>query len=171
MRVMTTIDPSATSTGLRGVTIIELLAGGDDPPFPLPRDCTAEGLANAGKPREIAFTFTAAASLFHAVGRSDRNGLAVTLTADLGPLPYTAESVHGRAAAFAQIAAPPSGSRVFVSRRQHVVVSGDFDIKTPVQPKAVMVELATWVVEIQPWIAEILPHLIARRSSELQAAA
>jgi hypothetical protein len=126
--------------------------------------------------QRLVFRFTACGTTVQASGKISPQRLELFLEADVGPLPYSAESRAARAAAIALMRAPPPGRIARLDVVQRIVLGGEIVLEAPLTPIGIVAALTGWMREIQPWLTAIAPPLATamvdqRRRDELSSAA
>jgi hypothetical protein len=93
-----------------------------------------------------------------------QNGIpCLTLTGDLGALPYTAESAHQRKSVQMIISAASrhSGLLWTISPRQQIELKGALSIDRPLTPTALVAGTVTLLLRARPYIELLIETLIA----------
>lgn len=117
----------------------------------------ADGELNRIDPRErpFGFNFECLGLRFAASTRVRKSKLWLNLTAKVGPVPYTAESLDRRRDALAIMRASlalPHG-KLGLTRDRHIEICGDVPLVEPVTPVHVISAAAQLVLEIKPYVA------------------
>ncbi len=121
---------------------------------------------------KLSFCFDFLGVTFNADGRHTGDRLVMTLTADLGPLPFSAESASARHAIQELVAASASaeGSVFSLADDQTIRLFHSFDLFQPVSPVHVLTVVTEFLIRLKPWLARFA-ELLAGRSPHHGAAA
>ena len=121
-------------------------------------------------PREaLRFAFDYGGVSFNAVGRRNADSFRLTIEADLGPLPYSVESVQARLSIQDLIAA--SGSliepRFSIGADQTIRVETTVELLNPVSPVLTLTLVTEVLLVLKPWLERLgtLLKAAARRTS------
>jgi len=97
-----------------------------------------------------------------AATRRDDKGL-LTLSADLGPLPYTSQSREARTLAQAIIAAANKRDRpvLELSSRQHILMTGEVSVDLPFTVTSLLVGVTELVLSVKPCLDMLAMPLTA----------
>jgi hypothetical protein len=124
-------------------------------------------------PRDaLRFSFDYQGATFMAEGRRDDDRFVLSVSADLGPLPYSAESAPARQAIQELVAA--SGAliepRFTIGEDQTIRVDAMLDLLKPVSPVTALTMVTELLLVLQPWLAR-LAELIEQASHRPDAPA
>jgi hypothetical protein len=121
-------------------------------------------------PREaLRFAFDYCGVSFNAVGRRSGESFLLTISADLGPLPYSAESLQARLAIQDLIAA--SGTliepRLTIGDDQRIRLEANVELQKPVSPVVTLTMVTELLLVLEPWLERLgtLLESAARRPS------
>ena len=108
------------------------------------------------------FRFNFLGRTFMAVTRPSESGIELDLSARLGHLPYSAESVVGRYSAQAIVAATRQDSpfRLAISRQQQIYFLAGLVVAQPLRPADLMAAIVALLLEARPYL-EALQHSLA----------
>jgi hypothetical protein len=112
------------------------------------------GLARRLRDR-VAFHFTIDGMRFDGAVESRGDGRALTLTADLGVVPYTAEDRQARVDVNAVLAASRTDmahGRLAISPDQHVRMAARIDVGAPMTPVKLLAAATEVVHAAMPWL-------------------
>lgn len=116
----------------------------------------ADGVLNRIDPRErpFGFRFDILGLRFAAVTRARKGKLWLQLAAEVGPIPYTAESQDRRRDVLAIMRATLSlpHTKMGMSRDRHIEVVGELPLAEPLTPVNIVSAAAELVLEIKPYI-------------------
>jgi hypothetical protein len=116
----------------------------------------ADGELNRIDPRErpFGFRFECLGLRFAAVTRVRKGTLLLQLVANVGPVPYTAESQDRRRDALAIIRSSLALPHINMgmSRDRQIEIVGEFPLPEPLTPVSVVSAAAELVLEIKPYI-------------------
>jgi hypothetical protein len=126
-------------------------------------------------PREtLRFSFDYQGLTFNAEGRRKGDAFVLTISAGLGPLPFSAESAEARQAIQDLVAA--SGSLIepqfTIGDDQMIRVAATVDLAKPVSPVTTLTMVTELLLILKPWIARLgtLIEQAARRAGAKPAA-
>lgn len=119
---------------------------------------------------KLSFCFDFLGVTFNAEGRRVDDRLVMTLTANLGPLPFSAESVAARHAIQELVAASASaeGAMLSIADDQTVRIVRSFDLFQPVSPVHMLSVVIEFLIQLRPWLdrfAELLSESSLRRGT------
>lgn len=147
-----------------GHTILPVVGRSRDVGFPI-RLTDDAGAKRLMQQRSLRFDFVAAGTSFETQGEAIDSGVAISIRARLGMLPFSAESRPARDEAIALISTPPQGARVGITAGNQVVLDGSFSVEEMVTPISLITALTEWVVNVQPWLSAISRPLRQRASA------
>jgi hypothetical protein len=105
----------------------------------------------------LRFAFDYGGVSFNAVGRRNADSFMLTIAADLGPLPYSAESLQGRISIQDLITA--SGSliepRFSVGADQMIRVEATMELLKPVSPVMTLTMVTEVLLVLKPWLERL----------------
>jgi len=109
-------------------------------------------------PREaLRFAFDYQGVSFNAVGRRSGDAFVLTISADLGPLPYSAESTQARLAIQDLVAA--SGAmiepRFTIGEDQTIRVESTVELAKPVSPVLTLTMVTELLLVLKPWLERL----------------
>jgi hypothetical protein len=144
-----------------GCTILPVVGRTREIGFPI-RLTGDAGAKRLMQQRSLRFDFVAAGTSFETQGEAIDRGVAISIRARLGLLPFSAESKPARDAALALMSSPPQGARVAITGGNQIVLDGNFAVHEMVTPVSLISALAEWVVNAQPWLEAIARPLRQR---------
>jgi hypothetical protein len=105
----------------------------------------------------LSFCFDYLGVTFDANGRRSGDRLIMTLSANLGPLPYSAESITARHAIQELVAASATaeGSVFSLADDQTIRLVGSFDLDQPASPMLVLAVVTEFLIGLKPWLERI----------------
>ncbi|MEO5335983.1 MAG: hypothetical protein H7841_03670 [Magnetospirillum sp. WYHS-4] len=111
-------------------------------------------LVRRSQGRPLAFTFSFRGVLFAGQAESTYDRSRLRLRADLGPLPYTAESSAKRTNALAIVGAASRalGGRMRLSPDQHILLLEELGFDIPLTPRDLMANTVRLVLEAKPYL-------------------
>ncbi|HEX6979623.1 MAG TPA: hypothetical protein VF342_10010 [Alphaproteobacteria bacterium] len=123
-----------------------------------------DGTVRRSPRQRFSFRFDFEGATFTAEARPDRGDWIIDLTAELGPLPYSAESLAARTAIQALVAARAgsSGLHIDLDDAINLVIRGNVVVPQPVTPVALLTSITEALLELRPSL---------RRLAELLASA
>jgi hypothetical protein len=145
----------------------------DDIPFLFDAVSVAPDGAISHKPREyLRFAFDYQGVTFNAEGRRTGDRFVLSVSGDLGPLPFSAESAEARHTIQDLIAA--SGSLIAptftIGEDQAIRVSATLELLKPVSPVGTLTMVTELLLVLKPWLARI-GELLEQASRRPRAAA
>jgi hypothetical protein len=132
------------------------LLAGDNTPFLFNAVVVGTDGAIAREAREkLSFCFDYLGVTFNADGQRAGDRFVMTLAANLGPLPFSAESVAARHALQELVAASASaeGSIFSLADDQTIRMMQTFDLYQPVSPVLVLSVVTEFLIGVKPWLA------------------
>jgi hypothetical protein len=144
-----------------GCTILPVVGRTREIGFPI-RLTDDSGAKRLMQQRSLRFDFVAAGTSFETQGEAIDSGVAISIRARLGLLPFSAESKPARDEALALMSAPPQGARVAITRGNQIVLDGSFSVHEMLTPISLIAALTEWVVNAQPWLEAIARPLRQR---------
>lgn len=119
---------------------------------------------------KLAFCFDFLGVTFNADGQRIGDRLVMTLTANLGPLPFSAESAAARHAIQELVAASASaeGSVLSLADDQTIRLVYSFDLFQPVSPVLMLTIVIEFLIQLKPWLdrfAELLRESSLRQGT------
>lgn len=114
--------------------------------------------------RPFGFTFECLGLRFTASTRVRQGKLWLQLAANVGPVPYTAESMDRRrdTLAIMRSAATLPHGRVGISPDRQIEVSGELQLSEPLTPAHVLAAATELILEIKPYAALLADFLPAK---------
>ncbi|MGQ0662765.1 MAG: hypothetical protein ACT4P2_04095 [Pseudomonadota bacterium] len=128
-------------------------------PIPLPFNAIqvdADGNVTRTPRERISFGFEFGGATFTATGKIGTSRLDLVIAAELGPLPFTAESIPARRAILDLIAAggPPTG-RIALDEAQTIRIDAAVEIPEPVTPITVVTGIVEFLIAIKPHLERL----------------
>jgi hypothetical protein len=147
----------------------------DDIPFLFDALSLGPDGAIANTPRDaLRFAFDYQGLTFNAEGRRKGDAFVLTLSADLGPLPFSAESAGARQGIQELVAA--SGAMIepqfTIGDDQMIRVAATVDLAKPVSPVTTLTMVTELLLVLKPWLARLgtLLEQAAQRTGSTPAA-
>jgi hypothetical protein len=147
----------------------------DDIPFLFDALSLGPDGAIAHTPRDaLRFAFDYQGLTFNAEGRRKGDAFVLTLSADLGPLPFSAESAGARQSIQELVAA--SGALIepqfTIGDDQMIRVAATVDLAKPVSPVTTLTMVTELLLVLKPWLARLgtLLEQAAQRTGSTPAA-
>jgi len=109
-------------------------------------------------PREtLRFSFDHQGITFNAEGRRDGDSFMLTIFADLGPLPFSAESALARRAIQDLVLASSSviGPHISIGEDQTIRVDASLSLLKPVSPVTTLTLVTELLLVLKPWLARL----------------
>jgi hypothetical protein len=109
-------------------------------------------------PREaLRFAFDFHGVIFNAVGRRQDDAFVLTMSADLGPLPFSVESAKARRAIQEVIAASGAliAPRFTVGDDQMIRIEAVMELSKPVSPVTTLTMVTEVLLVLKPWLERI----------------
>ena len=134
-------------------------------PLSLPIDGNAATNGHLPAGRKIRdrmqFSFAHAGTVFECLGTVDAGAMQVAVAADLGPLPFTAESVEARQGMRGVVEAGRNlpGGGFSITARGSIRLDGAFRVESPVSPVALISGATIFVLEAQPYLERLATYL------------
>jgi hypothetical protein len=154
---------SATVNGMLG-----LLAG---VPFLFDSVVVGPDGAIAHRDREkLSFCFDFLGVTFNADGQRMADSFVVTLTANLGPLPFSAESaaVRNEIRNLVAASALPEAPEFSIADDQTIRLVSSFELYQPVSPILILTVVTEYLIAVKPWLtrfAELLADPALRKAN------
>lgn len=111
-------------------------------------------LARRSEGRPLAFSFNFRGVLFAGQAESTFEKSRLRIYADLGALPYTAESSVNRSNALAIVnsASRALGGRVRLSSQQHILLMEEKGFSSPLAPRDLVAHTVRLILEVKPYL-------------------
>jgi hypothetical protein len=109
-------------------------------------------------PREtLRFSFDYQGVTFNAEGRRDGDTFVLSVSADLGPLPFSAESAQARQAIQDLVAASSAviEPRLAIDENQIIRVDARIELLKPVSPVTTLTMVTELLLILKPWLARL----------------
>jgi hypothetical protein len=109
-------------------------------------------------PREtLRFAFDYQGVTFNAEGRRDGDTFVLGVSADLGPLPFSAESAQARQAIQDLVAASSAviAPRLAIDENQIIRVDARIELLKPVSPVTTLTMVTELLLILKPWLARL----------------
>jgi hypothetical protein len=150
--------PAATQSEPKGASIIAAL--GD---FDLPLELDRPDLFARGESKPVCFRFSFCEVPFRCMATREDGHPILTLTGDLGALPFTADGLGRRQAvqSVVETARRRSGLEWHVTPQQQIVVKGGIALDLPLTPVAVIAGAVTVLLRARPFLDALLEALSA----------
>jgi hypothetical protein len=126
--------------------------------FPI-RLADHEGATRLIQQRSLRFDFVAAGTSFETQAEPADEGIALSIRARLGLLPFSVVSRQARQEVLDLLSAPPPGASAGVARGNQIVLDGALSLPETVTAVSLIAALAEWVVNAQPWLERIAQPL------------
>lgn len=136
---------------------IGLLTGGEPPMLLDTIAVDPDGsIRRFAKPR-IAFAFDCQGVTFNVDGHRDGDVLVMALRADLGPLPFSAESVQARHAIQDLVSQSlvMGSSHLSIGPEQMIQVKSRIDVHQPFSPIEVLTAITAFLLDLKPWLDQL----------------
>jgi hypothetical protein len=148
--------PAVAESKPKEESVIATLGG-----FDLPLELDRPEMFGRGDARPVAFRFTYREVPFACTATRESGHPVLTLTADLGALPYTAEGAERRQAVQTVVASAKqrSGLDWHVTPEQQIVMKGGISLALPLTPVAMIAGAVTVLLRARPFLEVLLDAL------------
>lgn len=130
----------------------------DDIPFLFDALTVGADGAIVHTPREaLRFAFDYQGITFDAIGRRNGDSFVLTISANLGPLPFSAESAQARHAIQDLVTASGSAiePRLTIGEDQMIRVAATVELPKPVSPVLTLTMVTELLLVLKPWLARL----------------